>query len=52
MKRRSDVVRRHQHIVVVKIDLVLAGRNFVVRGFDVHAHLLEGHDDLAADVLT
>ena len=47
---RAHVVRRRQHIVIVKIDLVLARRDFVMRGLDVHAHLLEGDDDLAADV--
>ena len=47
---RADVVGRRQHVVIVKIDLVLAGRHFVMRGFDVDAHLLEGDDDVAADV--
>ena len=36
----------------MKIDLVLAGRDLVMRGFDVHAHLLERDDDFAADVFT
>jgi hypothetical protein len=46
----ADVVRRHQHIVVMKIDLVLARGDLVMRGLDVHAHLLEGDDDFAPDV--
>ena len=47
----ADVVRRRQHVVVAEIDLVLAGRDFVMRGFDVKPHLLEREHDLAAHVL-
>ena len=35
----------------MEVDLVLARRDFVVRGLDVHAHLLEGDDDFAPHVL-
>ena len=48
---RADVVGGDQRVVVAEIDLVLAGRDLVVRGLDVKAHLLERQDDLAADVL-
>ena len=50
--KRADVVRCNQRVVVSEIDFVLARRDLVVRGLDVKAHLLEGKDDLAANVLT
>ena len=47
---RAHVVGRRQHIVVAEVDLVLARRHLVMRGFDVEPHLLEREDDLAAHV--
>ncbi len=49
--KRTDVIRRRQHIVVAEIDLVLAGRDLVMRGLDVKAHRFERQHDLAAHVL-
>ena len=50
--KRTDVVRCNQCVVVSEIDFVLSRSDLVVRGLDVKAHLLEGKDDLAANVFT
>ena len=44
---RHDVVRGRQRVRILKVDLVLALRHFVVRRLDLKAHLLQRKADLA-----
>ena len=44
---RRDPVGRRDGVGVLEVDLVLAGRDLVVRRLDLEAHLLERQDDVA-----
>ena len=46
-----DVVGRVDGVPVLEVDLVLAGSDLVMRGLDLEAHRLEGHDDVPPGVL-
>jgi len=48
---RTDVVSRRQHVVVPKIDLMLAGSDLVMGRLHLEAHGFEREDDLAPHVL-
>jgi hypothetical protein len=47
----GQVVRGGEHVGVAEIDLVLAGRHFVMGGLDLEPHLEQLLDDDAADLL-
>ena len=49
--KRAHVVRRHQHVVVTEVDLVLPWSDFVMGGFDMESHLLERQHDFSTHVL-
>ncbi len=48
----DNVVGRPQGIGIVEVDLVLGGRDFVMSGFHLEAHLGEGADDLRSGSLS
>ncbi len=48
---RRDAIGGRDRVRVLEVDLVLPGRDLVMRGFDLEAHLLERDDDVPARLL-